>query len=486
MAAQTMVGRMLDRMLNRRAEGLAGTEPVDGAVRASVKEAPFGPVAMTVEMQRSLYSSPSKMLRPSSLAYRIDRQIQRKMRLDPDIMGPLYELQMCVVQAPWSIKRDDPMDESQKVAAKEMTRALRAVPSLPAMIRQLADCAWFGCSAVNLIYRVGGPWGMEVADWLPMHPDSLAFKETGELCIKVGPRYYQGAGTLSDKGKRATEVGWESRVHELEAREREAVVFTRFFAEAPDFDDANESAIPYMGLGLRDVCWHSWLVKQTILQNWAAYCERYGMGIRKGFYQEGNPTQKAEMNRILQNLVGDVAAVMPMRADGQAVMDIEVMDPSGTNAEAFARLVEWFASNLKELIIGQSATSESVSTGLGSNVADKHDQTKGDRVGFLASTVAEALTRELVHVLWRSRHGDTPCPLRLEFQTGSVDPKSFMEACGIAVELGLDVPQRDVLEKLGIREPEDGEPVLEQQMDEFGSPHDLLTAAKDKRAIGGD
>ena len=49
------------------------------------------PFASVVELQRSYMSHFTKVLRRSDMALRQDRQLQRQMRRDPDVMSPLFQ-----------------------------------------------------------------------------------------------------------------------------------------------------------------------------------------------------------------------------------------------------------------------------------------------------------------------------------------------------------------------------------------------------------
>lgn len=413
------------------------------------------------------------MLRQSSAAYRVDRELQRRMRQDPDIMAPLSELQLAVAGMPWSIKCDEPLDAGQLAAAKEMTKWVRRIPNLAMLQRSLLEAVWYGPAAVNIVYaRPEGDEYPRVAQWIPIHGDTLVFREDGWLGMRVGPRYYansQGA----DEGQRttgfeSTDIGYDSRIHYFDTLERGAIVLHRHYIEAPDFDEPWDAGVQYAGRGLRDVCWYFWRVKQTILQNWATFCERYAMGVRKGWFRSGNPNAEAAMVSVLQNLVGDVNVTLPMDQDGNPEQDIEILEPNAGQAQIYLSFVEWLSGKCKELIIGQSATSEAVSTGLGSSVGDKHAETKSDRVRYAADALGETLTKELIHRAWAMRHGNQPCPLRFEYQQRTADPEAYLKAVEKATDIGIKVPQADVREQLGIREPMEGEAVIERAYDPSG------------------
>lgn len=426
------------------------------------------PIATPVEMVRSWYMSAARILRSASEAWNANRRFQRYMRLDPDVAAPLLELQLAVCCTPWSIKAENARDKAQKDAASDMAARLRRCPAFLGALKHLTEAVWYGPSAVNFVYEDGAE-GAEIVEWRPLHPDSLVFTEEGRLGLKVGMRY-----------KEQTEMGWDSRVRMLTPQERAAVCLHRHFVEAPDHDVQTDAASTFAGRGLRDMVWYPWFLKQTIMQNWAAYCERYGMGIRKGYYEEGNEQAKNAMVGILSNLRGDVNVALAQRSDGTKINDIEVMEPasSGT-AEVFAALIEWLTQHMKEMIVGQRTSSEPVSTGLGSNVADKQDQTKRERIRYTAELLADSITRQVVQVMWEIDHGaGAMCPLRFAFALDRQEPEKVLSAAEKASKMGVRIAVRDVRDAIGFREPDEDEECVEMAIDEAIPPSMDDMAAK--------
>lgn len=415
------------------------------------------PAAMPIEMQRTYFASVAKILRNPSLAYRKDRQLMKQMRNDPDCMAPLLQLQVSIAGLEWQVKPFDSRDSEQEEIAERTAEILSRIPRFADMIRHLLDAVWYGSSALNVVYTRRADGLAIPVDWLPFHPDTLIVKEDGSPGIKVGPRYY---GDM-DGTNGETQQGFDSRVHLFTPLERRAVIWHRYMVQGPDFDDPFETAYAYMGKGVRDVVWWYWNLKQAVLQNWATFSERYAQGIRVGYYPMAQKGAKEDMETILRNMVGDVSAVVPRSTPGQKDYEIEIMEPAAARAQVFADLCEWLSKNIKELIVGQSATSEAVSTGLGSNVASQHQKTFTRQMRFVADNLAETVTEQLVREIVDMNWGPQEFYPRFEFSVESPEMEKKLEAVRVFVnELGGSVSEAEVRKMLGLAIPEADEPVL--------------------------
>lgn len=426
----------------------------------------FQALVTPVEMQRSYYLSVNKILRQGSLAFRKDRNLQRQMRYDPDIMGPLVMLQLSVACAEWAVQVPADMqgDEQATEQAAFVEKLLKNTPRFTDMMRHLLDALWYGRSAVNMVFGKQGET-IYIRDWMPIHGDSLTMTELGQLGLKVGPRYYTqtigGAAPDTDKIN-GTVIGWDSRVLPLDDQQRATIALHTYQPQGVDFDDPYEAENAYLGRGMRDLVWYYWSLKQAALQNWATYIERYSMGIRVGNYPVGNEAAKADMESAMQNLLGDVSVLIPKNADGSdAGFGIDIKEPNGGNAEAFAKMVEYLTENIKEVILGQTGTSQAVSSGLGSSIGDQHAQTLNRQVTYIANALAETITREIVTPLFRMNFGDDAIPPSFSFSVSKPNPEEYMKAIEAFTKLGGRVSEREARKVLGLAEPEDDEMVLQ-------------------------
>lgn len=415
---------------------------------------PTTPLALPVEVQRTYFRTASLMLRNSSLAYRLDPNYQAMMRADADIEGVLRSLLVTLAGLEWNVVADDEENPRQVALAQRISDIANAIPRRSDLFRSMHEAVWYGCSAANIVYERDPILGVRVAEWFPLASDTLAFDQRGNLAMRVGSAYINEPSV--------TDLGFDSLVHLFDENERRAIVLHRVFTTAPNFIDPNTSEAVYRGVGARDVCWYIWLLKQEILQNAAAYAERYALGIRVGYYPAGNDAAKSEMLTVLQNLVNDNSVVLPRISPTESMYDIDIKDANAGRAQIFMDLVNWLSGKLKEAILGQSLTSEAGGTGLGSGVANLHADTLSRVIRYHADALSESLTTDFVRVVARmlGATDEEARGLKFVFAPERPDKKERLEAIERFVQMGGRVAEREVRDLLGLSEPEEGESIL--------------------------
>jgi phage gp29-like protein len=410
------------------------------------------PVASVMELQRSLIASVDKVLRNGDTAYRRDRRLQTQMRRDPDIMSPLLQRQMSVALLDWDIAPQDDGDEKQVEQAAELKRLIESNLRKPhEFLRVLLEAVWYGPSAANVLYRRTGV-DIVPGNWIPIHSDTLQFDDEGNVGLSVN---------MSFKGD--TVQGINSRVRMLDSAERQATVLHVFNPSAGDFEDAYETRYPYSGRGLRDMVWYTWFLKQVALQAWATWVERNGGGMLVGKYPSGNTAGQQMIETVLTNWRSDNAVAIPdLGKDAvNGNYSLEIMESTGDSGKNFVSLIDgYLAGQIKELIIGQTATTEATASGLGSSVGDQHAETFNRIVRFDALSLADTLTHDFVHQLHRMNFGETPYRPSWRFSIDRVDPKAWLEGVEKFVNLGGSVAQSDARDILGLAEPDEGAPLL--------------------------
>lgn len=417
-------------------------------------------VLSVVEMQRSLLLSVSRTLQASDRAYRENREYQRQMRGDPDVMGPLQRLQYGVSLLDFNIEPENAKDNTQEKQSTELKTIIeRHMPAWIDYTRHLMEAPFYGPSMVNHVYRrIRTQFGPRIApvEWLPIHPDTLEFSAEGAVGIKVGVKF--GGDTVP---------GLQSRVHLLTPEERASCTLHVYHREGADFNEPADARAAYAGRGMRDIIWEFWTMKQTILQAWMTWCERYATGLRVGYYPQGHKGAKSAMESALRNWVGDASVTIPRISDGKTGTpdyELDLLEANGTGAVAFLQAIEYLSNKIKLMIEGQTATTEATSTGLGSSVADQHAVTFNAIVKWNAKLLAESLTRDLIVPMHCLNYGETDYLPRLTFALREVDPKEHMEAVEKFVNLGGTAPMSHTRDIIGIPEPEAGEPLLQMQM----------------------
>jgi hypothetical protein len=451
---------------NPVANGLTPEQRPRKPLPAPVDRGQTAPLATSVEVQRSFFTTADKLLKNSSLAYRLNPQYQQMMRADADIEGVLRSLQVTLASLEWGVVCDDKTDEKGVELATRVRKVFAEMPRRSDFVRAMHEAVWYGNAACNLVYERDKRLGFKIKEWYPFHPDTLAYDQRGNLAMRVGSDY-------SAHGPSAQNIGFDSRVHIFNEDERQAIVLHRVFINAPDFNDPSSSESIYRGVGARDVCWFMWLAKQEILQDAITYAERYAMGIRIGRYPLGQDQGREMMENVLANLTNDNSVLLPMSGTDK-LYDVEILEPNAGRATVFLELVNWFSGKIKESIVGQSLSSEAGGTGMGSGVASLHADTLSRIIRYHADALADSMTFDFVRVVAQmlGSSADEAACLRFEFAPERPDPKERLEAIKSFVELGGKVSVREVRDLLGLSEPQADESTL-------GGPASVAAATAD-------
>lgn len=196
------------------------------------------------------------------------------------------------------------------------------------------------------------------------------------------------------------------------------------------------------------------------IADFAEFLETYGLPIVVGRYYAGaSADEKATLLRAVTALGHDARAIMPQ--DMQLEIQKVTADGSGTPHLA---MVDWAERSESKAILGQVLSAEAKSTGLGSGVADVHNEVRHDIRDADARQIAGTVTRDLLYPLLALNRGASAlsrCP-RLVFDTGEAeDITAYADALPKLVNAGLrSIPVAWVHDKLGIPVPAEGEETL--------------------------
>lgn len=458
-----------------------GTPPDQRPIQPApppAERGPQSPVVVSIEGQRSYITNAANMLQQSSLAYLLDPGYQAMMLRDPDVAASLQALVLEISGTASSIEPDDDEDPVLVEAAQRVSEIYYNIPRLIDMERNLALASWYGCAAVNTVWDRDPETVVRVREWVPIHPDAVAFDISGNLAMRVGARYTQQLSTVN--------MGINSWVHIFTPEERASIILHRVFVEAPSFDDPRTADQVYRGTGNRDRCWFYWYLKQELLQQIAIWSKRYAAGIRIGRYTSGNDQEKQDVMNALSNLINDNQVVMPRHPNVTPdAVDIEVKEAVASRATILMDAVTWLSSKIKEVQQGQSLTSEAHASGMNSGNASAHRDTKSLFIRYHCDTLAESITRDFVQTGVRllGYGPEVARRIRMKKATERPDPKERAQAAALLVQMGCTLDMDEVRESAGFSKPREGAEVLRRLDGDplaglLGDPRDELAIAK--------
>lgn len=235
-----------------------------------------------------------------------------------------------------------------------------------------------------------------------------------------------------------------------------------------------KSGLPLRGGIARLAAWN-WMFKAFSERDWAIFTQTYGQPVRVGKYGPGaSEAEKATLMRAVSNIAGDMAAIVPES------MLIEFVESKsvGASSDLYLKRADWLDQQMSKAVLGQTATTDAVTGGLGSGKEHREVQEDIERADCKA--LAATLNRDLIRAWVQLERGPQKRYPRLVIaRPEKEDLAAFSAAIGPMIDRGLRVRQKEVREKFGVSEPEAGDELMAPSMPKM-TPNDL---ANDPAAV---
>ncbi|AZV77944.1 DUF935 domain-containing protein [Parasedimentitalea marina] len=280
------------------------------------------------------------------------------------------------------------------------------------------------------------------------------------------------------KGYSFTEIIWESsegqwQPKELKLRDPRWFRFERHNLETPLMlnDIGQEVPLPAFrfiharmqaksGLALRSgiarVAAWTWMFKAFTQRDWSIFSQTYGQPLRIGKYGPG--TSEKDRNKLFQavaNIAGDCAAIIPE----SMMIEFVTAQNMGSSTEHYEKRCDWLDRQTSKLVLGQTATTDAVTGGLGSG--KEHREVQEDIETADAQDLGAILNRDLIIPWMQFEFGPQKTYPRLVIaRPKAEDLKAWTDAAVPWVQIGLEVDEGEIRDKLGLSAPKAGAPVL--------------------------
>jgi phage gp29-like protein len=208
--------------------------------------------------------------------------------------------------------------------------------------------------------------------------------------------------------------------------------------------------------GLGRIALWSYLFKMYAVRDWQQFLATYGQPLRLGKYGAGaTEKDKDTLFDAVANIAGDCAAIVPES------MTIEFIAAGALSAtgELFERRSDWIDKQVSKLVLGQTATTDAVTGGLGSG--KEHRQVQEDIERADAAEISSVLSDQLI-APWMGFRGRDPAeaPRLLIARPEEENLEAFGRALAPFIDRGLRVPVKAIRDKFSLPEPEGEEEVL--------------------------
>ncbi|WP_439471328.1 DUF935 domain-containing protein [Brevundimonas sp.] len=218
-----------------------------------------------------------------------------------------------------------------------------------------------------------------------------------------------------------------------------------------------KSGLPIRGGLARAIAW-IYLFKNYTLKDWMAFAEIYGIPFRVGRYDTGaTDADRRALLRALSSMGSDAAGIIPKSTE------IEFVDgkQSASDGSLFKNQAEYFDQQESKAVLGQTATTDAVASGLGGGLGNVHNNVRGDIERADAKQLAATLNVGLIPPMVMLNRGPRKAyPRAVIGREEAVDLKAMVEAAGPLIDRGLQVPAGWARKLLRAPEPKAGEEVL--------------------------
>lgn len=313
-------------------------------------------------------------------------------------------------------------DNGRAQDAAEFVRRELSKPAIRTSLIDIMDALGKGFSVHENIWNTptGAPWTIRALKYRP--PEWFKFDEIDGETLRVR----DGAGNLD-------------------------LPFGKFVVHRAK----TKSGLTIRGGLARLAAW-AYIFKNYTLRDWAIFLTTYGHPMRVGKYDaNASPEDKRTLLRAVRQVGTDLAAIMPRS------MEVEFINGAVTGGEAmFEKSARYWDEQLSKGILGQVATTDAIAGGHA--VGKIHEQVREDIREADGEQLAATLQADLAAPLTAFNFGENvACPQISLVAPEDLDPKLLMEAATTFGPRGLRVPVAVVRDRFGIREPDEGEEVLD-------------------------
>jgi hypothetical protein len=388
-------------------------------------------------------------------AMRNNPEHARIMRLDPVIDACMRLLTYPVALLPNHVDPDDDTDPAQVEASQNAERLFSKLPGMLYAKRWLLDQGTFtGKAGVKVrwewVPKRGRTWMMPTALQM-VSGDKLVYKWDGSVGIRVSGTF---RGPTINDGR--------TRVYMLSPEEREQLVVHNFEPEDAHFWQPRAAGAIH-GCGLRDKLYWLWALKSRIWALGVDFLQWFAQGLTAYYFEHGNEAHYLAVKDWVEKQHGRSALLFPrMKDGGPGYKPIERFE-AGTASSSFIQqlITEYFDELIRQIIVGQTLTSGTAATGLGSGVAAAHQDTFDIRVKYHAVGLGETLTRDLLVPWYAANYPGMPAG-RWVLEVDNPNVQQMIENAQVLYGMGGRIPEDALLEAIGLPEVKPGDTILAQ------------------------
>ena len=384
------------------------------------------------------------------------RENAERMRLDP-VINACMQLRVYPTALLTShVDPDDDEDPFQVECAMKAQKLLSNMPGFLFAKRWLLDDGTFkGRSGLQVrwqwVPKKDRLWHLPTG-FRPIDGDKLVFawaeNKVGVLVTSAFGAPIERLGT-SERG----------RVYYATPEEREQLIIHEFEPEDVSFYKPTMAGAIH-GVGLRGKLYWLWALKTKVWALGMDFLQWFARGLMVYYFKSGNDAHFQEMKAWVEAQDGSSSLFMPWLPGDSGYKPVERFEASTASPQFIQSLVTQYFDDLFKLnILGQTLTSGTASTGLGSGVAQAHQATFENFVKYDATALGETLTRDLLVPFYRVNFPGIPCG-RWVLEVDDPNIQQMIENAQALYQMGAAIPEEPLMESAGIPKSKTGQTIL--------------------------
>ena len=391
-------------------------------------------------LQRELQTHPTRGLTPSKLASILEQAEQGDLLAQFDLYEDMEEKDGHIAAelgkrrrallVDWSVVPPDNPTPAEKRNAELLAELVGEIADFEDVLFDVTDAIGKGFSCCEIEWHKPGKY------WVPK---TITHRPQSWFTVHRGYRQQLRlrSNTTVDGivGEPLQPFGWITHVHKAKSGYLERTAM------------------------FRQLVW-PYLFKNYSVGDLAEFLEIYGIPVRIGKYPSGaSEKEKMTLLRALVGIGHNAAGIIP------AGMELDFLDAATGDPKAFELMLNWCERTQSKVILGGTLTSGADGKSSTNALGNVHNEVRKDLRDSDIRQVGSTITRDLLYPLavlnGLAPDGMRRCPV-FRLDVGETeDIKVYAEALPKLVNVGFQIPVQWAQEKVGIPQPEDGEPVLQ-------------------------
>jgi phage gp29-like protein len=391
-------------------------------------------------LQRELQTHPTRGLTPSRLASILDQAEQGDLIAQFDLFEDMEEKdghlaaelgkRRRALLVDWSVVPPDNPTPAEKRNAELLGELVAEIADFEDVLFDITDAIGKGFSCCEIEWHKPGKY------WLPK---TITHRPQSWFTVHRGYRQQLRlrSNTTVDGivGEPLQPFGWITHVHKAKSGYIERTAL------------------------FRQLVW-PYLFKNYSVGDLAEFLEIYGIPVRIGKYPSGaSEKEKMTLLRALVGIGHNAAGIIPTG------MELDFLDAATGDPKAFELMLNWCERTQSKVILGATLTSGADGKSSTNALGNVHNEVRKDLrdsdIRQLCSTVTRDLLYPMAALNGLAAEGMRRCSV-FRLDVGETeDIKVFADALPKLVDIGFEIPVQWAQERVGIPQPENGEPVLQ-------------------------